>query len=72
MSSAKPILGYPSYSAAVVAVLFPVDLLAALGPHAARRGMHPNRLARLIVAGQEPKTPAEPRPEPEAAKKRLP
>jgi hypothetical protein len=92
MSSAKPILGYPSYSAAVVAlraaglptaaiaarlgikhasvtafehsagrrkhrpaeakgrtVLFPVDVLAALGPHAARRNIHPNCLARLIV-----------------------
>ncbi len=89
----KPILGYPSNSAAVVAlraaglstaaiaarlgikhasvtafehsagrrrpqrpseamgrtVLFPVDVLAALGPHAARRNMHPNCLARLIV-----------------------
>lgn len=31
------------------AVLFPVDVLAALGPHAARRGIHPNSLARLIV-----------------------
>jgi hypothetical protein len=30
-------------------VLFPVEILAALGPHAARRGMHPNQLARLIV-----------------------
>lgn len=30
-------------------VLFPVDVLAALGPHAARRNMHPNSLARLIV-----------------------
>ncbi len=30
-------------------VLFPLDVLDALGPHAARRNMHPNRLARLIV-----------------------
>lgn len=30
-------------------VLFPVDVLDVLGPHAARRNMHPNRLARLIV-----------------------
>jgi hypothetical protein len=30
-------------------VLFPLDVLAALGPHAARRGMHPNSLARLVV-----------------------
>lgn len=93
MSAPKPILGYPSHSAAVVAlraeglstteiagrlgirhasvtafehsagrrrpqrpsealgrtVLFPVDVLNALGPHAAKRGMHPNHLARLIV-----------------------
>lgn len=32
------------------AILFPVDVLAALGPHAARRGIHPNSLARLIVS----------------------
>ena len=31
-------------------VLFPLEILAALGPHAARRGMHPNSLARAIVA----------------------
>lgn len=92
MSAAKPILGYPSHSAAVVAlrssglstaaiaaqlgiahasvtafehsagrrrarpsealgrtVLFPTDVLDRLAPHAARRGMHPNCLARLIV-----------------------
>ncbi len=30
-------------------VLFPVDILKALAPHAARRGIHPNNLARLIV-----------------------
>lgn len=30
-------------------VLFPLDVLAALRPHAARRGMHPNSLARAIV-----------------------
>ncbi len=30
-------------------VLFPIDVLDALGPHAARRNMHPNRLARLLV-----------------------
>ncbi|MBF6560522.1 MAG: hypothetical protein IVW56_09545 [Candidatus Binataceae bacterium] len=30
-------------------VLFAVDILEALGPHAAKRGMHPNHLARLIV-----------------------
>ncbi|WP_136617020.1 MULTISPECIES: hypothetical protein [Mesorhizobium] len=30
-------------------VLFPIDVLNALGPHAAKRNMHPNRLARLIV-----------------------
>ncbi|WP_353641358.1 hypothetical protein [Mesorhizobium sp. WSM2239] len=30
-------------------VLFPMDVLDMLGPHAARRNMHPNRLARLIV-----------------------
>jgi hypothetical protein len=30
-------------------VLFPVEVLDALGPHAARRGLHPNHLARLIV-----------------------
>ena len=30
-------------------VLFPLDVLAALGPHAARRGMDPNSLARAIV-----------------------
>ena len=32
------------------AVIFPADVLAALGPHAARRGIHPNHLARLIVS----------------------
>lgn len=31
-------------------VLFPRDILDQLGPHAARRGIHPNSLARLIVA----------------------
>lgn len=31
-------------------VIFPVDVLDALGPHAARRNMHPNNLARLIVS----------------------
>lgn len=31
-------------------VLFPIDVLAALGPHAAKRGIHPNHLARLIVS----------------------
>jgi transcriptional regulator with XRE-family HTH domain len=30
-------------------VLFPIDVLDKLGPHAAARNMHPNRLARLIV-----------------------
>ena len=30
-------------------ILFPRDLLARLGPHAARRNIHPNSLARLIV-----------------------
>lgn len=30
-------------------VLFPIDVLDSLGPHAARRGMHPNALARLLV-----------------------
>jgi hypothetical protein len=30
-------------------VRFPVEILDALGPHAARRGMNPNQLARLIV-----------------------
>lgn len=30
-------------------VLFPIEILDRLGPHAARRSMHPNRLARLIV-----------------------
>lgn len=96
MSGPKPTLGYPSRTAAIIAmraeriptdeiarrigieaktvaalelsagrarsrrdprpheaicrtVLFPVDVLDALGPHAARRGIHPNRLARLIV-----------------------
>lgn len=93
MSNAKPILGYPTRSAAAVGlraagcstaeiaaqlgvkhatvtalehsagrrrqqrpaeamgrtVLFAVDVLAALGPHAAKRNMHPNDLARLIV-----------------------
>lgn len=94
MPAPKPTLGYPSRTAAVVAmrnegrptaeiakaigisstvvaalehsagrakgrrrdpealcrtVLFPVDVLSALGPAAARRGMHPNHLGRLIV-----------------------
>lgn len=31
-------------------VLFPVDVLDQLGPHAAKRGIHPNHLARLIVS----------------------
>ena len=31
-------------------VLFPKDVLDALGPHAARRNMHANHLARLIVS----------------------
>jgi DNA-binding CsgD family transcriptional regulator len=31
-------------------ILFPRDILAALGPHAAKRGIHPNTLARLIVS----------------------
>lgn len=30
-------------------VLFPIDVIADLGPHAARRNIHPNHLARLIV-----------------------
>jgi transcriptional regulator len=30
-------------------VLFPIDVIDALGPHAARRGVHPNALARRIV-----------------------
>lgn len=30
-------------------VLFPIDVLDALSPHAARRGMHVNQLARRIV-----------------------
>jgi hypothetical protein len=30
-------------------VLFPVDILNALGPHAAKRGISPNELARRIV-----------------------
>lgn len=30
-------------------ILFPRDVLDALGPHAARRGIHPNSLARRIV-----------------------
>lgn len=30
-------------------VLFPQDLLSSLGPHAARRGITPNELARRIV-----------------------
>lgn len=30
-------------------VLFAVDVLNSLGPHAAKRGMHPNTLARAIV-----------------------
>ena len=94
MPAAKPTLGYPTRTAAVVAlraaglssaaiaerigistatvtalehsagrrkqpsrpakqlgrtVLFPTDVLDALRPHAARRGMHSNHLARLIV-----------------------
>lgn len=32
------------------AVLIPSDVLAALGPHAARRGLHPNSLARVILS----------------------
>ena len=31
-------------------ILFPIDILNSLGPAAARRGIHPNSLARLIVA----------------------
>lgn len=31
-------------------VLFPRDILDQLGPHAAKRGIHPNSLARLIVS----------------------
>jgi hypothetical protein len=94
MPAPKPTLGYPSRTAAVVAmrnegattgeiataigisralvaglehsagrakglrrdpqelcrtVLFPLDVLAALRPAAAARGIHPNHLARLIV-----------------------
>lgn len=30
-------------------ILFPIDILDALRPHAARRGMHVNQLARRIV-----------------------
>lgn len=30
-------------------VLFPVDILDALSPHAAKRGIHANTLARMIV-----------------------
>ncbi len=30
-------------------ILFPIDILDSLGPHAARRGIHPNSLARQIV-----------------------
>ncbi|MER8762845.1 hypothetical protein [Mesorhizobium sp. M0968] len=30
-------------------VLFPTEILDRLGPHAAKRNMHPNRLARLLV-----------------------
>ncbi len=30
-------------------IVFPTDILDALGPHAARRGMHVNQLARRIV-----------------------
>lgn len=30
-------------------VLFPRTILDRLGPHAARRGIHPNTLARMIV-----------------------
>ena len=30
-------------------VVVPVDVLNALNPHAARRGIHPNTLARLIL-----------------------
>lgn len=32
------------------AVIVPVDVLDALGPHAARRNISPNHLARLIVS----------------------
>lgn len=31
-------------------VVVPIDVLDALGPHAARRGIHPNNLARLILS----------------------
>lgn len=30
-------------------ILFPRDILDRLGPHAAKRGIHPNSLARMIV-----------------------
>ncbi len=30
-------------------VLFPLELLAALAPHAARRGIHPHSLARKLI-----------------------
>lgn len=30
-------------------ILFPTDILDRLAPHAARRGVHVNRLARMIV-----------------------
>lgn len=30
-------------------VLFPIDILDSLAPHAARRGIHPNTLARRLV-----------------------
>jgi transcriptional regulator with XRE-family HTH domain len=30
-------------------VVIPIDVLDALGPHAAKRGVHPNSLARLII-----------------------
>lgn len=30
-------------------ILFPIDMLDRLRPHAARRGIHVNRLARMIV-----------------------
>lgn len=30
-------------------ILFPRDVLDRLGPHAAKRGIHPNSLARMIV-----------------------
>lgn len=30
-------------------ILFPIDVLDALGPHAAKRGIHPSSLARRLV-----------------------